>query len=468
MAGRVLFVELGINATDGDILDQMRIMKRAREERSYDNVVCAIRGYDDDHRELYDIPEVRSFCRRLLSFGFISYLDFSTRPGSQTPPIARRCWGATEVWQCGKGRMKARNVVTVKTMSAFDDALAESNRKADAALGPTIPCARASDLGVLPKQRTGELRGRPKTGMFGNFDPAMFHDPEFKEDSVREEIVVPILKRLGYSASGPNKIVRGKALKHPFVMIGSKRHQVNIVPDYLLYTEGRPACVVDAKRPDAALVKSKHAEQAYSYAIHPDVRVRFYALCNGRQLVAYDTSGIGPIFVIEFAEIERDWEIVESVLSPKNVGLAAQRHFAPNLGTALTKMGYAPGVQWLFPLAKLSQFARVSEELFTAATTIAIEGVDHLASFDAEREMFKKLLSLTDEENRNCLLRSLAIGQLVFSRRPIYVTLDTTLGEPTQGQHDVFVPFVISNVAPLDEQTYKSAEAMLGNRQTEA
>ena len=103
MAGQVLFVELGINATDGDILDQMRIMKRAREERSYDNVVCTIRGYDDDHRELYDIPEVRSFCRRLLSLGFISYLDFSTRPGSQTPPIARRCWGARRSGNVAKG-----------------------------------------------------------------------------------------------------------------------------------------------------------------------------------------------------------------------------------------------------------------------------------------------------------------------------------------------------------------------------
>ena len=59
----------------------------------------------------------------------------------------------------------------------------------------------------------------------------------------------------------------------------------------------------------------------------------------------------------------------------------------------MTKMGYPPGVQWLFPFAKLSQFARISEELFTATTTIAIEGVDHLASFDAEREMFKKLLA---------------------------------------------------------------------------
>src|SRR5438105_1320295 len=70
MPDRALLVELGIDAMDGAILDQMKIMKRVRESGSYDNIACVIRGFDDDRRELYEVPEVQAFCRRLTSLGF--------------------------------------------------------------------------------------------------------------------------------------------------------------------------------------------------------------------------------------------------------------------------------------------------------------------------------------------------------------------------------------------------------------
>jgi hypothetical protein len=306
--------------------------------------------------------------------------------------------------------------------------------------------------------------------MFDNFDPSLLDDPEFKEDSVREEIVVPILKRLGYTASGPEKIVRSKALVHPFVMIGSKKYPVNIIPDYLLYSEDRPALVLDAKRPDADLVKSKHAEQAYSYAIHPDVRVRFYALCNGRQLVAYDIYGIAPVFVIDFADIDRNWDVIASVLSPKNVAFAVERNFDPDFGTAVFKMGCQPGFQWLFPFAKFQNFARIDENLFTMTAILPITGVNHLASFDAEKDTFMKILASTDEGNRDDLLKSLVPGRMVFSKRPVFASLDTIIGNPTHGQHDVFVPFIVLDAQPLDEELFREAETMLddkGGRQGE-
>jgi hypothetical protein len=91
----------------------------------------------------------------------------------------------------------------------------------------------------------------------------------------------------------------------------------------------------DGREPNAKLVKSKHAEQACSYAIHPEVRTRFYALCSGRQLVAYDTQGIAPIFVWDFADIDSNWVLVESVLAPKNVTTFAQSYFQPDYGLAM-------------------------------------------------------------------------------------------------------------------------------------
>ncbi len=296
--------------------------------------------------------------------------------------------------------------------------------------------------------------------MFDDFDQNLLSDPDFKEDAVREEIVVPILKRLGYSASGPNRIIRSKGLLHPFVMIGSKKHQINIIPDYLLHSDGRPGLILDAKRPNEPLVKSKHAEQAYSYAIHPEVRVRFYALCSGSQIAAYEIYGIAPIFVIDFENIERDWELIESVLSPKNVSFAAEMHFAPDFGTAIVKMGSPPGFQWLFPFAKFSQFCCLDENFFTMPVGIPIGDVVHMASFDADKEMFDKLLALTDEENRNHILTHAVPGHMAIGLRPIFASLDTNIGEPTRGQHDVFVPLIIRDVKELDESTFRAAESM--------
>ena len=49
-----------------------------RENRTYSNVVCTVRGFSDDKRNLFEIPEIRAFCRRVVNLGFISYLDFTT------------------------------------------------------------------------------------------------------------------------------------------------------------------------------------------------------------------------------------------------------------------------------------------------------------------------------------------------------------------------------------------------------
>lgn len=136
MAETVLFVELGIDATNDDILDQMRIMKLAREDRSYSNVVCSIRGFAADARELFDIPEVRAFCRRIVNLGFISYLDFSTIFNPQVPDLAKQSWGAAEVWLCSEGRLKALNPLTKDILHELQHAVLLSNAKADAALGP--------------------------------------------------------------------------------------------------------------------------------------------------------------------------------------------------------------------------------------------------------------------------------------------------------------------------------------------
>ena len=122
------------------------------------------------------------------------------------------------------------------------------------------------------------MRSQKLYNVLENFDFDLLDDPEFKEDSVREEIIVPIINELGYSSSKPNQIIRSRNLLHPYTSIGSQKKKIYIIPDYLFEVNGQPTWILDAKAPTEAIVKSKNVEQAYSYAIHNEVRVDFFRI----------------------------------------------------------------------------------------------------------------------------------------------------------------------------------------------
>src|ERR1039458_1534033 len=115
----------------------------------------------------------------------------------------------------------------------------------------------------------------PTTVPLRDFDFSLLDSPDFKEDSVREEIIMPMLKALGYSSSGPNKITRSKALQHPFITIGAKRRPIQLIPDYLLSVQDNLTTVLDAKAPGEEIKFGDNVEQVYSYAIHPEIRVPY-------------------------------------------------------------------------------------------------------------------------------------------------------------------------------------------------
>jgi hypothetical protein len=78
---------------------------------------------------------------------------------------------------------------------------------------------------------------------FGDFDFSLLDNPEFGEDAVREELVAPLLRALGYSASPPYQIIRSRKLEHPFVYFGTVKKDITIIPDYVLERDGRPAWI---------------------------------------------------------------------------------------------------------------------------------------------------------------------------------------------------------------------------------
>ncbi|GAB1370434.1 hypothetical protein MASR1M45_04950 [Candidatus Kapaibacterium sp.] len=151
--------------------------------------------------------------------------------------------------------------------------------------------------------------------MFGNLDfKSIGNNPDFKEDSVREVIILPILKELGYTQEN---IVRSKSLQHPFLKIGSKKRPVTLVPDYSLKVENNYAFVLDAKSPNQKIINDYNVEQVYSYATHPEIRSNYFSLCNGIEFSLFRTSDTGnPLLYFKIEDIEDNWDNLKLILSP--------------------------------------------------------------------------------------------------------------------------------------------------------
>lgn len=154
------------------------------------------------------------------------------------------------------------------------------------------------------------------TKLFADFDFSILDDPDYKEDSVREDLITPMLKRLNYSPTGPFKIIRSKSVDHPFVKTGSGNREIKSIPDYLLEVNGRYAIVLDAKSPGEEILSGEHREQAYFYSLHPEIKTKYYALCNGKEFVIFQVDETKPLLHFHLSEIEKHWPKIEEYLSP--------------------------------------------------------------------------------------------------------------------------------------------------------
>lgn len=163
------------------------------------------------------------------------------------------------------------------------------------------------------------MKKTDKEKLFGNLDlKKSYSDHDFKEDSVREEIILPIIKKLGYNSSD---IIRSKALQHPYLKVGTNKIPIKLIPDYILKVNGVYAWVLDAKSKEQNIDDGENVSQVYSYAIHPEVRSTYFAICNGIKFIIFKTDSIKPVLKLSIDEIEEKWEEIYRLVSPDSFHL---------------------------------------------------------------------------------------------------------------------------------------------------
>lgn len=283
--------------------------------------------------------------------------------------------------------------------------------------------------------------------MFEGITLRSFEDPEFKEDSVRELIVAPILVRLGFPPQGSTRVVRSKTLSHPFIRVGTSEHPVKTVPDYTFFVDNRPALVLDAKGPTQSVRDARHLEQAYSYAIHPEVRCEEFALCNGPELAVYSVKTSEPLLELGFSEYESRWTDIEKFLGPRYLRKTELRGFVPDFGMALKRMGIPAGATIHLPKTKLHLFAMVDSQLFTASANCVFGAGELCASFDFSPALLDEMLISLPLPLRKEFRSALTTYPFkALTGFALELDLAVKLGRETRGRNESFVPLQVQSV----------------------
>ena len=215
------------------------------------------------------------------------------------------------------------------------------------------------------------------------FDYDMLNNPEFKEDSVREEIIMPLIKALGNDYKGKYKIVRSRKLQHPFTMIGANKYKILIYPDYILECDGKCVCIVEAKAPSVSLDNEECIGQAYSYAVHREVRANFYALCNGKEFRLYSTFFPDPVIIFRMDYLMSHFDRLSAVMGAENILSYSEKQIAKDLGIHLKMLSAGCAEQrFIFMDFPIYRIFLVEPDTYTIDVTTVIDGDKYCGSFD--------------------------------------------------------------------------------------
>jgi len=146
----------------------------------------------------------------------------------------------------------------------------------------------------------------------------------FNETDVREEILSPLLRSLGYFKEGPNRIDREHPVRYGRDQLGRKKGDRDPLLrgriDYVLTAGDRIRWVVEAKAPSVDITIEEVA-QAFTYARHPEVAAVLYAICNGKNFNLYRTDYAPENALVLELDYERyaDPSVgqLEGILSPQ-------------------------------------------------------------------------------------------------------------------------------------------------------
>lgn len=144
----------------------------------------------------------------------------------------------------------------------------------------------------------------------------------YSENDVRENIIRPLIVKLGYL---PEMVTTQLSLKYSRLFLGHKKGENKDRPlrgeaDYIIDIDGRLRWVIEAKKPGA--ISDDDREQAYSYAMHPEVRAVLFSVMSGTHFEIYHTfekPDAGPLLSFTYEELPALFQTLENLVGPEAV-----------------------------------------------------------------------------------------------------------------------------------------------------
>src|SRR4030042_4077794 len=141
------------------------------------------------------------------------------------------------------------------------------------------------------------------------------------ETDVREDIISPLLHKLGYKKGTEFDIIRAQSLRYPKNILGRKK--ITAPPlrgeaDYICDVKNKIRWIIEAKSPDTN-IGIDDLEQAYSYACHQEIRAIYYCLCNGKTISFYETmkgSIDKPLLTVNYEDLIDGFQRISNIVSP--------------------------------------------------------------------------------------------------------------------------------------------------------
>jgi hypothetical protein len=151
-----------------------------------------------------------------------------------------------------------------------------------------------------------------------------FNFDAMSESDVREEIIAPLIRFLGYRTGTENDVIREQSLSYPRLSLGRQKNSDPLVrgrADYICVAGGIVRWAIEAKAPGVA-VDSVAEEQAWTYANHPEIRAVYFFLVNGHEFKLFQTNH-GPqspaLFSCTYDELREKLTAVVNILAPASV-----------------------------------------------------------------------------------------------------------------------------------------------------
>ncbi len=136
LQNKLVIVKIALTDTNKFIAETMRKMRTLRHQPRKTSIICLVDGFDDDKRELYQIPEARALFRRLVKLGLISYLEVHVTLPHSDPALSHGL-GALEIWSMSEGIVRSQNQeIPKETFITFFRELEKSNERAEKLIGP--------------------------------------------------------------------------------------------------------------------------------------------------------------------------------------------------------------------------------------------------------------------------------------------------------------------------------------------